>query len=343
MTEKTITLINTIDGAVPSEIQIIPFGYHETGKGAFVLDEESMSAIIGNFKSQQNDMVIDYEHQTMAGTEAPAAGWIKDLIDKGTQGLWASVEWTDKARQYIAAKEYRYLSPVFIMRLSDNKVVKLVNAALTNQPGIDGMVPLVNKSISGIPEAQIKEEKQVLISNKVLDALGLAGDATEADVLKAIDALKGSAKPKQKVANKAVLDAIGLNEDADQSEVTGTIMAMKQAQTGYEILVNKVTELEGKLKAKEAADLVALAMKDGKITPAQLEWATNYAKTDPVGFAVFVEKATEVVVKKEIAGGEKPGSIGDGLDETQRIVNKQLGIDNAKFKEFHAKAKEEDK
>ncbi|MCG6552502.1 MAG: phage protease [Candidatus Magnetominusculus sp. LBB02] len=333
MTEKTIKLVNTIDGAVPSEIQIIPYGYHETDNGAFVLDEESMSAIIGDFKSRQNDMVIDYEHQTLAGTEAPAAGWIKDLIDKGTQGLWASVEWTEKARQYIAAKEYRYLSPVFIMRISDSKVVKLINAALTNQPGIDGMVPLVNKRVSGITEAQTKEEGQVI---KVLAALGLAGDATEADVLKAIDALKAKT---QKTANKAVLDAIGLNEDAGESEVTGTIMAMKQAQDGYETIANKVRELEGKLAAKEADDLVALAMKDGKITPAQLDWATNYAKTDAAGFRVFVEKAPAVVVTKEIAGGEKAGGTGDALDETQRSVNKQLGIDDAKFREFSAQAK----
>ncbi|MBF0568951.1 MAG: hypothetical protein HQK95_08825, partial [Nitrospirae bacterium] len=126
--------------------------------------------------------------------------------------------------------------------------------------------------------------------------------------------------------------------------ITGTIMAMKQAQTGYETLANKVTELEGKLKAKEAEDLIALAMKDGKITPAQLEWATSYAKADPVGFKVFVENAPAVVVTKEIAGGEKAGGTDDILDETQKLVNKQLGIDDAKFKEFSAKAKtEEDK
>jgi phage I-like protein len=294
-----------------------------------------LSLIIEDFQIQQNDMVIDYEHQTLTGSEAPAAGWIKQLTNGGTLGLWARVEWTEKARQYINAKEYRYLSPVFIMRKSDNKVVKLINAALTNQPGIDGMVPLVNKRGSGKPEAQTKEVRKML---KVLKALGLADGATEDEALKAIEGLKVST---QVVANKAVLDAIGLKEGATESEVTGTLMAMKQTQTGYETLVNNVAALKAKLQAKEAADLIALAMTAGKITPAQFDWAEGYAKADPAGFKVFVEKAPVVVVTKEIAGGEKTGVTGEGIDATQRIVNKQLGIDNAKFKEFHAKATEE--
>ena len=61
-------------------------------------------------------MVVDYEHQTLSDREAPAAGWIKKidgLAIKAKDGLWAIAEWTEKARQYIQNKEYRYFSPVF--------------------------------------------------------------------------------------------------------------------------------------------------------------------------------------------------------------------------------------
>jgi phage I-like protein len=79
------------------EIQLIPFGYHVTSKGDFLLDEEALKLVVNTFDSQVNDLVVDYEHQTLSGKEAPAAGWIKKLMNRGRQGLWGLVDWTDRA------------------------------------------------------------------------------------------------------------------------------------------------------------------------------------------------------------------------------------------------------
>ena len=132
------------------EIQLIPFGYHVTSKGDFLLDEEALKLVVNTFDLQVNDLVVDYEHQTLSGKKAPAAGWIKKLMDRGKQGLWGVVDWTERARDYLGRKEYRYLSPVFLKRQSDGRVVRLLNAGLTNAPEIDGMVALVNKSGFGV-------------------------------------------------------------------------------------------------------------------------------------------------------------------------------------------------
>ena len=75
------------------------------------------------------DLPIDYEHQTLGGTysspngQAPAAGWIKSLRSEPGIGLLAEIEWTEQARKMIAAKEYRYLSPVAIIRKNDRKLL----------------------------------------------------------------------------------------------------------------------------------------------------------------------------------------------------------------------------
>lgn len=311
-----------LEGNVPKEIQVIPYGYSKTSKGDFLLDEESAGLVMS--VTQINDMVIDFEHQTLTGQEAPAAGWIKELVNKGKEGIWAVVEWTEKAKQYIANKEYRYVSPVFLVRQSDKRVMRLFNVALTNQPNIDGMVPLINKvagdqwSVAG-SKNKTEEERSM---KKVLEVLGLAEGATEDAVVAAINTLK---QPSQVVASKAVIEALGLKEGAAESEVTGTIMAMKQSHTQTGDLAGKVKELSDKLAARDADDLVAMAMKEGKVTAAQKPWAEDYAKKDPEGFKVFVAKAAVVVPMGDAGSGAGDSGHKGLIDETTLMVAKMFG------------------
>ena len=142
---KALYILKSIEGA-PGEFQVLPYGEIEIeGDKPAILDEESMQSIINQFKRRGNDMVIDYEHQTLKDVQAPAAGWIKRFINKGKEGLWAVVEWTEKAREYMAAREYRYFSPVFWARKSDRKVLKIDHIALTNYPKINRLQPIVAK------------------------------------------------------------------------------------------------------------------------------------------------------------------------------------------------------
>ncbi len=357
-----IMSVNTeLHGRVPDEIQVIPFGRHNTSKGDFELDESSAAQVVTEFNSKTNDMVIDYEHQTLTGAEAPAAGWIKRLINKGRDGIWAVVEWTDRAKRYMQNKEYRYVSPVFLKSLSTGKVLRLYNVALTNQPNIDGMTPLINKGgilgyreptkkegkqmkklfeVLGLPETaseddaiqavnKLKDASQVMANKEILDKLGLQEGATGKDVEQAILAMKAPA------ASKAVLEALGLEEGATESEVTGTIMAMKQSHGQAGELSQRVASLEQQLRGNEAADLVGMAMKEGKITPSQKEWAEKYAKDDPEGFKVFVAKAPVIVNMKNVAGGI--GASGGAIDDVQMQVNKMLGLDEETFKKHNPK------
>jgi phage I-like protein len=319
-----------LDGA-PAEIQVIPYGNVDTPKGPYTLDAESAQAVMKAFETSQNDMVIDYEHQTLQGVEAPAAGWIKKLINKGEEGIWAGVEWTERAKQYIANKEYKYVSPVFLKRISDNKVVRLINVALTNQPNIDGMVPLINKDSEFSFETNAKKEKEdVNMFKELLKILGLAETATEQEAIVAVNKLK---EPVQVVANKGVLDLLGLKEGATEAEVTGTIQAMKQSHGQVAELSTQVAQLTTRLGERDATDLVAMAMKEGKITPAQKEWADEYAKRDPAGFKVFVAKAPVVVVMGKEIAPQKP--VEGAIDETQLAVNKAMGLDDETFKKYN--------
>lgn len=326
-----VLICKDMNGVVPEEIQVIPYGTEiDTPKGKFTLDEESAAAVIAAFAKQKNKMVIDYEHQTLAGTEAPAAGWITQLINKGKDGIWATVEWTEKARQYIANKEYKYVSPVFLMRLTDKRVLRLINVALTNQPNIDGMVPLINKAGDYKPTNQ---KEDTTMWKELLRKLGLAEIATEQDAIAAINKIEtdaAQAKGIVLIANKSMLTALGLAETATEAEITGTIMAMKQSHSQVGDLAKELATLKTTIGAKDAADIVEMAMKEGKITPAQKDWANDYAKRDIEGFKVFVAKAPVVVFMGKIVGEDRPAE--GALDDVQLAINKQMGLDTETFK-----------
>jgi len=332
MKNGLVLICKDVEGKVPAEIQVIPYGHHDTPKGPFTLDDEGARGIIAAFEAQTNDMVIDYEHQTIADppVEAPAAGWIKKLVNRGAEGIWAVIEWTERAKQYIANREYRYVSPVFLKRVSDNRVIRLINVALTNQPNIDGMVPLANKlgfeGDTNTKEATMKE---------LWKLLGLSEDAKEEAAVAAVNKLRGDLEAKRVVviASKGVLDALGLAETATESEIIGTIEAMKQSHTSIADVVKELNTLKSGLIQRDADGAVEMAMKEGKITPAQKDWALDYAKRDLEGFRVFVSKAPVVVIEGKVVTEHK--ETGAGIDDVQAQINKMCGVDEETFRKYN--------
>ena len=73
-------------------------------------------------------------------------------------------------------------------------------------------------------------------------------------------------------------------------------------------------------------EAVELALKSGKITPAQRGWAKGYALKSPDGFKEFLEKAPQAVPMSEIAGGDALALKGNKPDEATMLVCKQLGV-----------------
>jgi len=293
--------VETDLAAAPTEFRLLPYGQVRTTKGTFTNDEAAMQAVITAFAAHGIDMVFDYEHQTLSGDQAPAAGWITKLIDKGKDGLWAVVSWTERAKAYLAAREYRYFSPVFRARKDDGRIVELHSAGLTNKPAMLDIEPLVAKD-----DGTLSPEGGGM-NKDLIELLQLKADAKEADVIAAVKALITKADGAEKVvANTAVIEALELKADAGQSEIVATIHALKQT-VKTAAPASELAALKDRLAKRDADDLVAAALKAGKITPAQKEWADAYALKDPAGFQVFVEKAA-VVVPLKGAPAEKTGA-----------------------------------
>jgi phage I-like protein len=178
--------------AVPTQVLLTPWGAVESASGRFVVDEEAGQLVVEAFRAHGTDLPIDYEHQTLGGDyaapdgQAPAAGWIKEIEALDGVGLVAHIQWNDPASQRIAAREYRYLSPVAIVRKSDRKLVAIHSAALTNKPAIVGMTPIVNRAaVAGAPATQGDEDDAVAPLEALRGALGLPEEVGVEELLSA--------------------------------------------------------------------------------------------------------------------------------------------------------------
>ena len=319
----------------PETITVLPLGHVVSSKGEFDVDEGSFRAMKAQIAQRGVDLVVDYEHQTLKGVEAPAAGWVKELkLEDGN--IVAVVEWTPRGAEYLKNKEYRYLSPVVNVRKMDNKAIGLHSLALTNTPAIENMTPIVNSD-------NFKGGHENMDMQKLAAALGLGPDATEEQIMEALQAmvaenksLKEGKQPGDEatVANKAVCELLGLKAGAPAEDVTAKIMELKGGTIDGVNVLEELKALKQQNAQRDADEAVTLALKAGKITPAQKDWARSYALADPKGFGAFVEKAPQVVPMGEVDLGGSVALKSDKPDEATTLVCKQLGVSQEDLEKY---------
>ena len=310
------------------------------GEGKFLVDFPAFTFVAGEFNRRGNDMVIDYEHATINGDKAPAAGWISELRYTEGRGIEAKVTWISEAAEYISKGEYRYFSPVFYVRKSDKRLVGVHSVALTNAPKTNNLTPILAKLGEAFKE---KEDMAMEFLKKLIAKLGLKAEASEDEVLNAVGTITAkntdlekqvAEKPKEVVA-KDVLEALELNAEDGVSTVVASIHALKQSGKG---MVSKADfdKLQKQIREKDASEIVAKAMADGKVTPDQKDWASQYAERDIEGFKTFVAKAPVVIPVDKLPKQDKKADITP--DETQLHINKMMGIDTETYKKYGPKA-----
>lgn len=224
-----------------------PDGTVVSDHGTFTLDAEGGQAIEDAFISRGNDMLVDFEHQSIpeharADGLAPAAGWIKALKFVAGSGMTARIEWAGDTADMIYHKVYRYLSPVWY-RDARNRIVGLKNVGLVNEPAIHGYPPLANaRGTKGIIVNSATAEPIAAVANATDDAtptgdgmegviaqlrsaLQLPDDATAADVLSACLArLKAPAE----AVPQRIRASLGLDDKADATMVVSAIKGLRE-------------------------------------------------------------------------------------------------------------------
>ena len=232
--------------------QLAPLGEfaHANAGVIQVIDEEACVAMAARFAADAAvanfpGLLVDFDHFSLNGeTRSEAAGWIVGMEYRGPRaeggilkteaekiaagdsashiengkGLWAQIRWSDLGEAAVKGGRYRFLSPVWArtdcVDLGGGRVrpVRLLNAAVTNDPNLRGMRPLSNSSQESSTFAEATADKggrrqnedrgvENLLSDrgacnadkgervmkavieKLVNHLGLAADATEAVIL----------------------------------------------------------------------------------------------------------------------------------------------------------------
>lgn len=171
-------------GDVPGWMQLFPSGTFSgrDGRGPYTCDPVS---VVAQTRAHNGplDIPVDYDHQlefsAVNGQPAPAAGWITAL-EARDDGVWGHVEWTEKGRAHVAAREYRYVSPVYYHDPS-GVIQSIESVALTNVPNLTGLKALASREPSG--QQSFTGESPMSFLKTIASVLGVTdAEPTEATV-----------------------------------------------------------------------------------------------------------------------------------------------------------------
>ena len=90
----------------PSELLVLRLGVTEFTRGgragSFEVTAEDAMRILAEASGRGRDVVVDYDHASVRGRDAPAAGWLTGLR-LAADGIRADVSWTPRAAAMLSA------------------------------------------------------------------------------------------------------------------------------------------------------------------------------------------------------------------------------------------------
>jgi phage I-like protein len=342
----------------PEWVLLIPAGEFSgrDGRGPFCLSDPGGVIAATAELEMAAGLPIDYDHATdfaaPNGRPAPAAGWIRELAARDG-ALWGRVVWTPHGAMAITAREYRYISPVF-QYSPEGEVTRLLRAGLTNNPnlyltaisahaGAGVSVRSRTDARAGEDAGAPKDEAMDTLLDELRQILNLPEEASAEEVLNAVRALLGDdddaadddAVEVDELAEDAEADdeAVEPGRDAEENRAgaTGLDPARYVTVAQFQKVLGELNRLRAQSSRERAVHAVENAIKSGKLTPAQRQWAISYCQADVNGFAAFVARQPAVFG----AGSGRPSdltprpparSTASALNGNETAICAQLGL-----------------
>jgi phage I-like protein len=212
-------------GEVPEWIHLLPTAAGEVrtydGRGPYKI-ADAAAVIAASFSTDPRDeaaLIVDENHATMLaapkGLPSPSRGKITQM-EARADGIWGRVDWNPSGAALMADRAYRGISPV-VIHDAQGQVLRIKNASLVNYPNLRGL-------------AALHQETAMNWAN-IAKALGLADDASEEQILAAIEKMKKPAGDAAAAALQASLAEIGTALGVEGGD-TAAIIAAAQAKKG---------------------------------------------------------------------------------------------------------------
>lgn len=220
---KPNLLILNRDGLPPSDhwYQIEVTGTHPVGDGRRqVIDDTALQSIVNRFKQDAEQdgfagMLVDADHLSHdLENTTEALAWLKNLEIRNNQ-LYGQLELTDLGEAAVKGKRYKFFSteyhPEDLEALPDKAVrpLRLAGLAFTNRPNNRGGQPISNRDGTLPPgETKPKTETNTPPMKSIAEKLGLSAEATEAEILAAIETLQGKVTTAETQVAETEADAV---------------------------------------------------------------------------------------------------------------------------------------
>lgn len=299
-------------GAAPEWVHLFPSGKIEGRDGrAYTLPDPA--GLILDFQARGLDLPVDYEHQNdkpaaKLNGPVPAAGWIKELAHNAS-GLWGRVEWTATAREMIARKEYRYLSPSF-WHSKSGEIMRLKGAGLVHEPNLhlkalaSQEAPMLPTSTT--PKSSPETSPRSALIDRLMRALGLPMDTSEEEALDALEVWLSEKDSETKADPKKFVPVKAVQQMLQEQHMQKAVMA------------------EG-----QAVEKVNAAMRKGYFPPALRDWAIALCRDNSSSFDDFLAGSAPAYAHftKELVSSAPPGAAQhSAISEAEASICAQLGL-----------------
>lgn len=326
------------DWQPPARLRLVPARDFRARDGrpeevaAWRMNAALAAGCIAHQRSQSDDFVIDYEHQTLRsvdnGHPAPAAGWWSgakvEWVDGAEPGLYATdLRWTDRASAMLRANEYRYFSPVIAWDQRTGDVRAVLLGALTNRAAVDGLNNLSAAALSvlggrlSLPTLPETPMDPIVLRK----ALALPDTATDQEVLDKIGALLKAAAEATAACAALTTETAALKART-APDLNGYIPLAVHAET-----VAALRALATGSAAGELDRLITDALADGRI-PGQA--TADYLRGKGLDFAktyLADAPALAALSRTQTRQGERRANEPiDTLDAADRKVAADLGL-----------------
>lgn len=279
------------------------------------MDQAVADGLIAALAASGKPILYDYEHNSIYG-DSQASGWIDRLVYVAGKGLFAHVEWTEDGAADIAKKKYRYSSPYFAFDPKTGRVTELISVALTNNAALGdlGAVALARRAaLASLPVGAL--------ANQFLFAVENAGTTDG-----------GCMTPEQMAAltaeQKSQLAALTAERDGLKTQLAALTSERDDLKTKVTAHENEKAAAALAAEKTKHTELLTAALTDGRIVPAQKEWAE---KQSLAALTEYLDATKPLAMLGKQADGKNVG--GDhGLTKDELAACARMGVTPEQFK-----------
>jgi len=322
-TTGSLFLSLNFEKEIPEKIMLVPSGATVKGRDNREWKNPDPKLVALNSNTRLSALPIDENHSTdlsaPKGGASPAFGWMKNICADESGALWADVDWTERGRNALAKKEYRFISPVFLHN-EKGEINCILRAALTNSPNLN--LPALNS------EQLENMNTEVSMNKALLAALGLPETATEADALAAIKSLNAAKTAAAPQTDKTVVDLAAYAPRADLNAMEERALAAEK----------QLAELNAAQLKKDAEAAVDEAVKNRKIAPAsKQEYLALCATKEGLESFKKIVAASPAIIGTETQAPEgtpPTGGTGVSLNAEETALAKAMGYTAEEYQKF---------